>query len=69
MDLVTTVGSLRRVALLSGDGTGAFTVTNFPTRPGSNPASIALADVNRDGIPDVVVGDAASTGGIILFGQ
>ena len=57
-DLLMGNRSLNTVGVLLGLGNGAFkTAVTFSTGAGSNPLGIAAADVNRDGRPDLVVGN------------
>ena len=47
------------IAVLIGDGTGSFAKASaFPT--GKATAAVAVADVNQDGLPDVLAGNADS---------
>lgn len=57
------------VSILPGDGAGGFpTVRSFLGGTGSvlRPTSIAVADVNRDGIPDLLVGDEQEPLAVLL---
>jgi hypothetical protein len=56
-----------QVVVYRGDGTGTFTRC-FRTSAGSAPSGLTLADVNGDGLPDLLVG--SRTGDVlILLGQ
>src|SRR5258706_11843979 len=43
--------------------------TDFPTGPGSGPGSIAVGDLNRDGILDLVTGDQLGATVSVLLGN
>ena len=59
-DLMTANGSSSDVAVLLGRGDGTFVaVQRFVVGVGERPVSVAVADVNHDGIPDLVT---ANTG-------
>jgi hypothetical protein len=44
------------VTLMEGTGTGSFNQFGSPYQVGPNPGTVAVADVNGDGFPDVIVG-------------
>jgi len=44
------------VSVMLGDGTGGFTVSSFSVQ--DHPSSVKIADMNNDGIPDLVVAGA-----------
>jgi Bacterial Ig-like domain (group 3)/FG-GAP-like repeat len=50
------------VSVLMGNGNGTFQPAVLYDSGGISPGSIAIADVNGDGLPDVVVGNACVTG-------
>lgn len=51
------------IAILKGDGTGSFTSVSSYTPPGTTSiGSIRVADVNRDGIPDIIATSTAGSG-------
>jgi hypothetical protein len=58
------------VGVLLGNGDGTFqTVVTYDSNPGGSSAasSVAVADVNRDGHPDLVVGNGSNVG--VLLGN
>ncbi len=65
LDLVVAIGfDLDTVQILTGDGTGInFAATTPPTPAGLGPNSLAVADFNGDGKPDIAVTDGASNAG------
>jgi hypothetical protein len=54
------------VAVLLGNGDGTFQAAVSYPSGGSSPRSLAIADVNHDGKPDVVVADSSGTVGVLL---
>jgi hypothetical protein len=69
-DLVTADTSANRVSVLLGDGTGTF--TEAPTSPvdaGPGPSSVAIADLDGDGHPDLAVTDYLGNAVTILLGD
>jgi hypothetical protein len=58
------------VTILLGDGAGGFAApVGSPVGAGSGPISIAVADFNNDGKPDLAVGNNASYDVTILLGN
>ncbi len=68
LDLLTANYSTNVVGVLLGTGTGTFgAVTNYNTGAGTGPSGIAVADVNSDGILDLVTSNQDnSTVGVML---
>jgi len=61
--------NVNQVDILLGNGDGTFQPP-APIRVGVTPSAIAIADLNHDGIPDLVISDAGSPSGIyVLLGQ
>ena len=61
-------GSSHNLAVLLGDGSGAFSApTTFAA--GASPIFLAAADLNADGKPDMAVADSSSQNVSILFGD
>jgi hypothetical protein len=59
-----------QVLLFNGDGTGNFTSAGTFATGVTNPDSIAVADFNMDGFPDVIVASSstgATTGGVAVL--
>jgi hypothetical protein len=58
------------VTILLGNGDGTFTLAaNNPITVGSNPLSIAVADLNQDGIPDLAVANYYGSTVSVLLGN
>ena len=71
-DLLTANSSTGTAGVLLGNGNGTFqAVVSYSTGPSSNPYSIAVADVNGDGKPDLLTANAISNGGTagVLLGN
>jgi len=57
------------VVILRGNGSGGFTA-DTPLNAGPDPRAVAIADVDGDGRPDIVVGSGfGNTGITILYGR
>lgn len=56
------------VSVLRGNGTGAFTVEP-PLPAGLDPQAVVIADVDGDGLADIVVGNGAGNSVSILYGK
>jgi len=68
-DLVVTNNSSSTVAVLLGNGDGTFqTATTYDSGYGGAPLGVAVADVDGDGKPDIVVADFGMSGllGVLL---
>lgn len=60
LDLVTVTNSANKVNIHMGDGAGNFTAAkSFATD--AKPRSVLVADLNKDGIPDLIVGTDSRT--------
>ncbi|MGB6830352.1 MAG: FG-GAP-like repeat-containing protein [Terracidiphilus sp.] len=58
------------VAILLGNGDGTFTpAPDSPVEVGSGPTSIAIADLNGDGIPDLVTANFFDSTATVLLGN
>jgi hypothetical protein len=57
------------LTVLLGNGDGTFSPTVAPPATGSIPYSVALADLNGDGKPDLVIADAGSNTLTVLPGN
>jgi len=67
LDLAVSDNDQNRVVILTGSGTGTFTISgSFPV--GSCPNGIAVGDFNADGRPDIVTANAVSDNVSILLG-
>jgi hypothetical protein len=62
IDLVATAGPVSTDYVLLGDGTGHFTVSKF--LGDDNISNATIADVNSDGIPDLL-----TAGGSVFIGK
>jgi hypothetical protein len=74
LDLVVTclnggAPGLGTVTVLLGNGDGTFTAAATSPVPGSNPASVAVADFNGDGKPDLIIANAGSNTLSVLLGN
>jgi hypothetical protein len=67
LDLVTANGNSKSVSVLLGNGNGTFqSAMNFGiSGVGAYPRSVAVADVNGDGHPDIITADADSFFGTV----
>jgi hypothetical protein len=66
-DLVIANYGDRNLTVLLGDGAGGFTpAAHSPVAVGSNPRSVAVADFNGDGNPDLVTATAANAAVVLL---
>ena len=62
--------SSNTVTILLGTGTGTFNpASGSPFPVGTSPQSVAVGDFNRDGIPDLAVGNSSSNNVTILVGN
>ncbi len=68
LDLATANDGSANVTILSGNGSGGFTQpVGSPVDVGSRPQSIAVADFNLDGKPDLVTANLNSNNATILL--
>lgn len=66
-DIAVAMYAANEVALFKGDGKGAFTeMRRFATR-GRLPNRVRVADINRDGIPDIIVSHRYSDDSVVIF--
>ncbi|MFN8396931.1 MAG: FG-GAP-like repeat-containing protein [Bacteroidia bacterium] len=65
LDLVTVCNTANKVCIHHGDGAGNFTgAKSFPTE--GKPRSVVVADLNKDNIPDLIVGTDSRTVNYLL---
>lgn len=65
-DLAVAQQGPRDVAIFSGNGDGTFTA-GVLTPPLNNPQTVAVDNITSDGLPDLIVGDAATV--VLLLGK
>jgi hypothetical protein len=69
LDVLTANTGSRSVGVLLGTGTGSFqAVTPYTTGPAYPPVSLAVADVNGDGYPDVLTANGTADAAGVLLG-
>ncbi len=70
LDIVTANSGGNTVTVLLGNGTGGFTAAaGSPFAVGTNPQSVAVADFNGDGNPDIVTANNGSNDVTVLLGN
>ena len=63
LDLAVANNTDGTVTILQGNGAGSFAPASYsPLSVGGNPTSVAVGDFNADGIPDLAVSTAVSSG-------
>ncbi|HEY4905691.1 MAG TPA: FG-GAP-like repeat-containing protein [Candidatus Sulfotelmatobacter sp.] len=68
LDIAAVNNATNQVAILLGDGHGAFSLLNEYS-VGTAPAAITVGDFNQDGIPDLVVANNGSSSISVLIGN
>jgi hypothetical protein len=69
-DLVTANTGTNDVSVLLGDGKGGFgSATDYSLNGSAGPLAVALADVNRDGILDIVTANSLTDDVSVLLGD
>jgi len=69
LDMVTANGTFNNASVLLGLGNGTFgAAVNYTTGTGSNPTSVTLGDVNRDGILDIITANGGTSNASVLLG-
>jgi cell division septation protein DedD len=68
-DVATLAGEplSRRLFVLLGDGEGNFLTANAADLTGHSPLSLAAADLNADGLPDLALADDNVPGAVLIF--
>jgi hypothetical protein len=67
LDLLTANINSGTAGVLLGTGTGSFgAATTYSTGSYSSPIGIAVADVNSDGKPDLLIANQSNTAGVLL---
>ena len=70
LDLATANGTNNNVTILLGNGAGSFTqASGSPVSVGAGPQVIAVGDFDRNGKPDLAVGNSSSNTVSILLGS
>jgi hypothetical protein len=70
LDIVTANYGSNTVTVLLGNGSGGFTAAaGSPFAVGTNPQSVAAADINGDGKPDIVTANSGSNTVTVLLGN
>lgn len=67
LDLAVTLYSSNEIALLRGDGAGAFTLSERFESRGKLPHKILCVDLNNDGKKDLVVSHTYSNDSVVVF--
>jgi FG-GAP-like repeat len=68
LDIVTANSGSNNVSVLLGNGSGSFSAApGSPFAVGANPVSVAVADVNGDGRPDIVTANQGSSNVSVLL--
>ncbi len=65
---LSSINQSQTVSVLLGNGDGTFQTQVTEFSAGNNPVSIAIADLNGDGIPDIVVADQQDNAISVLLG-
>jgi FG-GAP-like repeat len=68
VDIVVGLPVPGEVSILRNDGSGSFTADATPLDANADPKALAIVDVDRDGRPDIVVGNGNGNGVTILYG-
>ena len=69
-DIVTANSGDNTLTILLGDGSGGFTAAaGSPIAAGTTPQSVAIADVNGDGMPDIVTANNGANDVTVLLGD
>ena len=70
LDIVTANAGNNSVTVLLGNGTGGFAAAaGSPFGTGVNPQSVAVADFNGDGNPDIVAANSGGNTATVLLGD
>ena len=70
LDIVTTNNSSNSLSVLLGNGNGTFKGQTFiPVASAAQAATVSIADLNADGKPDIVYGDAYDANVWVLLGN
>ena len=70
LDIVTANSGDNTVTILLGNGSGGFTAaSDSPFAVGTNPDSVAVADFNGDGKPDIVTANTGTDDVTVLLGD
>lgn len=70
LDIVAALPSLNKLRILTGQGGGTYSDTQFVDLPvGKSPAGVVMAELNADGNPDLVVANRMDNTVSVLLGQ
>ena len=70
LDIAVTSQADRNVSILLGQGTGAFMPKqDFTLGATADPTQLTVADLNKDGIPDIISTDQTNNGVTVLLSQ
>ena len=70
LDIVAALPSLNKLRILTGQGGGSYSDTQFvDLAVGKSPAGMAMADLNADGNPDLIVANSMDNTISVLLGQ
>ena len=70
LDILVTNSNLNEIGIFFNYGNGTFSVVRtYPIGNGSEPSSIGIADLNRDGVVDIVVANLGISTIVTMYGS